>query len=337
MIKEAMLYRSLSREKVECFLCNHRCQIVPPKFGTCGVRQNREGKLYTHVFGEVIAAHVDPIEKKPLYHFLPKTTSFSIATIGCNFRCPYCQNWQISQVSKRRGGSLAGHKLLPKEVVSQAKSHGCQSISYTYTEPTIFYEYAYETSKLAKEEGLANVFVTNGYMTSEALESINPYLDACNVDLKSFREEFYKDFCRAHLEPVLDSIRLMKKLHIWVEITTLIIPGENDGEEELSQIARFIAKLDPDIPWHISRFHPNYEFTDRNATPLDTLRKAFSIGKKEGLRYIYIGNVLGESEDTSCPHCGQVLIQRQGFFVATQKVKDSCCSFCGQPIAGVFK
>ena len=337
MIKEAMLYRSLSGEKVECYLCSHRCQIVPPKFGICGVRQNKEGKLYTHVFGEVIAAHIDPIEKKPLYHFLPKTTSFSIATVGCNFRCPYCQNWQISQVSKRGEGSLAGHKLLPEEVVSQAKSHGCQSISYTYTEPTIFYEYAYETSKLAKEKGLANVFVTNGYMTSEALETINPYLDACNVDLKSFREEFYKEFCRAQLEPVLDSIRLMKKLNIWVEITTLIIPGENDGEEELSQIARFIAELDPDIPWHISRFHPNYEFTDRYATPIDTLRKAFSIGKKEGLRYIYIGNVLGESEDTSCPHCGHVLIQRQGFFVASQKVKDSRCSFCGQPIAGVFR
>ena len=332
-----MLYRSLSGKKVECYLCSHRCQVVPPKFGICGVRQNKEGKLYTHVFGEVIAAHIDPIEKKPLYHFLPKTTSFSIATVGCNFRCPYCQNWQISQVSKRGGGSLGGHKLLPKEVVSQAKSHRCQSISYTYTEPTIFYEYAYETSKLAKEEGLANVFVTNGYMTSEALETINPYLDACNVDLKSFREEFYKEFCQARLEPVLDSIRLIKKLNIWLEITTLIIPGENDGEEELSQIARFIAELDPDIPWHISRFHPNYEFTDRCATPIDTLRKAFSIGKKEGLHYIYIGNVLGESEDTSCPHCGHVLIQRQGFFVASQNVKDSRCSFCGQPIAGVFK
>lgn len=337
MIREAMLYRSLSREKVECNLCNHRCQIAPQKFGICRVRQNKDGKLYTHVFGEVIAAHVDPIEKKPLYHFLPKTTSFSIATVGCNFRCPFCQNWQISQVSKRIEGSLSGHKLLPKEVVSQAKSHRCQSISYTYTEPTIFFEYAYETSKLAKEKGLANVFVTNGYLTSEALETINPYLDACNVDLKSFREKFYKEYCQARLEPVLDSIRLMKKLNIWVEITTLIIPGENDGDEELGQIARFIADLDPDIPWHISRFHPNYEFTERLATPLDTLRKAFSIGKKEGLRYIYVGNVMGESEDTSCPHCGQVLIQRQGFFVATQKVKDSRCSFCGQPIAGVFK
>lgn len=337
MIREAMLYRSLAREKVECNLCNHRCQIAPQKFGICRVRQNKDGKLYTHVFGEVIAAHVDPIEKKPLYHFLPKTTSFSIATVGCNFRCPFCQNWQISQVSRRIEGSVSGHKLLPKEVVSQAKSHRCQSISYTYTEPTIFFEYAYETSKLAKEKGLANVFVTNGYLTSEALETINPYLDACNVDLKSFREKFYKEYCQARLEPVLDSIRLMKKLNIWVEITTLIIPGENDGDEELGQIARFIADLDPDIPWHISRFHPNYEFTDKLATPLDTLRKAFSIGKKEGLRYIYVGNVMGESEDTSCPHCGQVLIQRQGFFVATQKVKDSRCSFCGQPIAGVFK
>jgi len=332
-----MLYRCLPKGRVECCLCSHRCQVVPPKFGTCGVRQNREGKFYTHVFGEVIAAHIDPIEKKPLYHFLPNTTSFSIATIGCNFRCPYCQNWQISQVSKRSGGGLSGHKLLPEEVVSQARSHGCQSISYTYTEPTIFFEYAYETSKLAKKKGLANVFVTNGYMTSEALETINPYLDACNVDLKSFREEFYKEFCQARLEPVLDSIRMMKMLNIWVEITTLIIPGENDGEEELRQIARFIADLDPDIPWHISRFHPNYEFTDRYATPIDTLRKAFTIGKKEGLRYIYVGNVLGESENTSCPHCGQVLIERQGFFVASQKVKDSCCYSCGQPIAGVFK
>ena len=337
MIREAMLYRSLSREKVECNLCNHRCQIAPEKFGICRVRQNKGGKLHTHVFGEVIAAHIDPIEKKPLYHFLPKTTSFSIATVGCNFRCPFCQNWQISQVSKRIEGSVSGHKLLPKEVVSQAKSHRCQSISYTYTEPTIFFEYAYETSKLAKEKGLANVFVTNGYLTSEALETINPYLDACNVDLKSFREKFYKEFCQARLEPVLDSIRLMKKLNIWVEITTLIIPGENDGDEELSQIARFIADLDPEIPWHISRFHPNYEFTEKLATPLDTLRKAFSIGKREGLRYIYVGNVMGESEDTSCPHCGQVLIQRQGFTVATQKVKDSRCSFCSHPIAGVFK
>jgi len=336
MIREAMLYRTLSEEKVHCYLCNHQCQIAPSKFGICGVRQNIDGKLNTHVYGEVIAAHVDPIEKKPLYHFLPKTTSFSIATIGCNFRCPFCQNWQISQATKRGERFISDHKLMPQEVVSQAKSHGCQSISYTYTEPTIFFEYAYDSAKLAKQEGLSNIFVTNGYMTKEALETINPYLDACNVDLKSFREEFYAKVCQGQLQPVLDSIRLMKKLNIWVEVTTLVVPKENDGEEELSQIARFIADVDPDIPWHISRFHPNYKFTDSVATPLDTLRKAFTIGKKEGLHYIYIGNVLEESEDTVCPYCGQVLIRRHGFHVESQRVKDARCPSCGKQIAGVF-
>jgi len=336
MIKEAMLCRALPDGKVHCYLCHHQCQIASSKFGFCGVRQNTEGKLFTHVYGEAIAAHVDPIEKKPLYHFLPGTKSFSIATIGCNFHCPFCQNWQISQASKRKKKSLSGYKLSPKEIISQAKSHGCQSISYTYTEPTIFFEYAYDTSKLASEEGLANVFVTNGYMTSEALETISPYLDACNVDLKSFREGFYKEVCKGHLQPVLDSIRLMKKLNIWVEVTTLVIPDENDSEEELSLIAKFIAEVDPDIPWHISRFHPDYKITNKGATPLDTLRKAFSIGKKQGLRYIYIGNIIGESEDTLCPYCERIIIQRQGFFIGYLKIKDSLCPFCGKPIAGVF-
>jgi pyruvate formate lyase activating enzyme len=188
MIKEAMLYHSQAGDKVSCFLCSHRCQIAPSKIGVCGVKENREGKLYSLVYGEVIAAHVDPIEKKPLYHFLPGTTSLSIATMGCNFRCPYCQNWQISQLSKRKDKDPSGHELLPKEIVAQARDHQCRSISYTYTEPTIFFEYAYDTAKLAKREGLSNIFVTNGYMTPEALKEINPYLDACNVDLKSFRE-----------------------------------------------------------------------------------------------------------------------------------------------------
>ena len=193
MIKEAMLYRDLEKGRVHCYLCNHNCHIADSKFGICGVRQNKEGKLYTHVYGEVIAANVDPIEKKPLYHFLPETASFSIATVGCNFRCGFCQNWQISQASKKQNSDLSGHKLLPEDVVQRAKDHHCQSISYTYTEPTIFFEFAYDTAKLAKREGLFNVFVTNGYMTPEALETIEPYLDACNVDLKSFREDFYKD------------------------------------------------------------------------------------------------------------------------------------------------
>lgn len=336
MIKEAMLYHSLPDHKVSCSLCHHRCKVADSKFGICGVRQNREGKLFTHVYGDVIAAHVDPIEKKPLYHFLPGTTSFSIATIGCNFRCPFCQNWQISQDRKRDKRNESGYRLLPEEVVRQAQSHGCRSISYTYTEPTIFFEYAFDSAKLANKEGLANVFVTNGYMTPEALEVIHPYLDACNVDLKSFREDFYDKFCRARLEPVLDSILLMKKLGIWVEVTTLVIPDQNDDEEELTQIARFIHDLDPDIPWHISRFHPDYQFTEARPTPVETLRKAFQIGRKEGLRYIYVGNVMGVAEDTVCPHCQMVLIPRQGFFIGTIKLHDSACPSCGAPIAGVF-
>jgi len=337
MNKEAMLYSSLEEGKVSCFLCSHRCQIVDSKFGICGVRQNKKGKLYTHVFSEVIAAHVDPIEKKPLHHFLPGTTSFSIATIGCNFRCPFCQNWEISQLSKRKEEGASGYKLSPEGVVAAAKENGCQSISYTYTEPTIFFEYAYETAKLADNEGLGNVFVTNGYMTAEALEAIKPYLHACNVDLKSFREEFYHEMCQAHLEPVLESIRLMRKLGIWVEITTLVVPGENDGDDELKDIARFIAQTDIDIPWHVSRFHPNYKLTDKKATPVETLRRAYAIGKSEGLRYIYVGNVYGESEDTQCPSCGKALIRRQGFFVSDFKLKDSSCPFCGAHVAGVFK
>jgi len=336
VIKEAMLYRPLADGKVSCYLCSHYCQIADSKFGICGVRQNRGGKLYTHVFGEVIAAHVDPIEKKPLYHFLPGSTSFSIATIGCNFRCPFCQNWQISQASKKDEECSSGYKLLPEEVVNQAKAHHCQSISYTYTEPTIFFEYAYETAKLAKKEGIDNIFVTNGYMSPEALQTIRAYLDACNVDLKSFRQDFYKKICRAHLEPVLESIRLMKKLGIWVEVTTLVVPGLNDSQEELRQIARFLSSLDPDIPWHISRFHPDYQYTDSRATPLETLRQAYSIGQKEGLHYIYIGNVLEESEDTICPNCHKILIQRQGYFIGNNRLQDSTCPYCGAHIAGIF-
>lgn len=336
MTKEAMLYKSLDGQKVVCNLCSHRCQIAPSKFGVCSVRENREGKLVTHVYGEVIAAHVDPIEKKPLFHFLPGSTAFSIATIGCNFRCPFCQNWEISQAGKEDKLPRGGFKLLPQEVVREAKARGCQSISYTYTEPTIFFEYAYDTAKLAKQEGLTNNFVTNGFMTPEALETIHPYLDAANVDLKAFREETYKKVCKARLAPVLDSIKLMRKMNIWVEVTTLVVPGMNDSEEEFRDIARFIAEVDLNIPWHISRFHPDYQYTDAKPTPLDSLRKAFATGKKEGLHYIYVGNVLGEGEDTFCPNCQKLLIRRQGFWVEENRIKDSRCPFCQTTIAGVF-
>jgi len=336
MVREAMLWRGLEEGRVECCLCAHRCLIVPAKFGVCSVRENRQGKLITHVYGEVIAAHIDPIEKKPLYHFLPGTTSLSIATVGCNFRCPFCQNWQISQAAKKAKGAGDGQALSPEEIVQAAKERGCRSISYTYTEPTIFFEYAFDTAKLAREAGLANVFVTNGYMTAEALRMIQPYLDAANVDLKAFKDETYKKVCGARLEPVLDSIRLMRTLGIWVEVTTLVVPGMNDGDEELAAIARFIASVNPEIPWHISRFHPDYKYTQTPATPVERLRRAAALAKEAGLKFIYVGNVWGESEATVCPQCGKVLIRRRGFSVEENSASGGRCPSCGSPIAGVF-
>lgn len=332
-----MLFREEEDQKTSCLLCHHHCSIAPSKFGICGVRQNREGKLHTLVYGEVIAAHVDPIEKKPLFHFLPGSMSFSVATIGCNFRCSFCQNWQISQQTKRHGENLPDNSLSPESVVKAALDQGCQSLSFTYTEPTVFYEYAYDTARLAQKSGLKNVFVTNGYMTPEALELIHPFLDGCNVDLKSFREEFYKTMCQARLEPVLESIRLMKRLGIWIEITTLVVPGQNDSKEELAGIAEFISKLSPDIPWHISRFHPDHTYRESEPTPIETLRKARSIGRNNGLRYIYIGNVWGESEDTHCPFCSFPIIRRRGFDIRSIEMNHSRCASCGRTIAGVFE
>ena len=337
MIREAMLYRAEAGGRTVCALCAHRCDIAPNEFGVCGVRENRGGRLMTHVYGEVIAAHVDPIEKKPFFHFLPGTTSFSIATVGCNFRCPFCQNWQISQASKKSDPGLAGDALPPEAVVRIALERKCRSISYTYTEPTIFFEYAADTAKLAHAAGLANNFVTNGFMTAEALETIRPYLDAANVDLKAFREETYKKLCKARLEPVLNPIRLMRRLGIWVEVTTLVVPGMNDGDAELGDIAKFIAGVDADIPWHISRFHPDYRYTQAGPTPVATLRRAYAAGKKEGLRYIYVGNVAGEAETTFCPNCSRPLIERQGFWVKENRLRDGACPHCRTAIAGVFK
>jgi pyruvate formate lyase activating enzyme len=336
-MKEAMLWEVGAEGSVECFLCRHRCRIAEGTFGFCGVRENIDGALYTHAYGELVAANVDPIEKKPLYHFLPGTMSFSVATMGCNFRCGFCQNWRISQVSAADAHNEAGYRMMPEQIVENAVRHQCHSIAYTYTEPTIFFEYAYDTSVLAKEQGLFNIFVTNGYMTAEALEAIAPYLDACNVDLKSFRDEFYRRICKARLDPVLDSIRLMKELGIWLEITTLVVPEENDDMDELRDIARFIASVDQEIPWHISRFIPDYQFSDSQPTPIDLLEKAGAIGKEEGLRYVYVDNVPGMSRDTKCPHCGETLIRRQGVLINEYELSDGRCPYCGGNVAGVFK
>jgi pyruvate formate lyase activating enzyme len=336
MIREAMLAESGEGGRVICCLCAHRCVVAPGKFGTCGVRENRGGTLLTHAYGDIIASHVDPIEKKPLFHFLPGTTSFSIAAAGCNFRCGFCQNWEISQAPRRGRPAGRGRDTAPEDVVRGALAQDCRSISYTYTEPTIFFEYAFDTAKLARAAGLANVFVTNGYMTAEALEAIHPFLDAANVDLKAFKEEAYKTVCGARLEPVLDSIRLMRKLGIWVEVTTLVVPGMNDGEDELRAIARFLAGVDRGIPWHISRFHPDYEYAGARPTPVATLRRALTIGREEGLPYVYVGNVEGEGEDTICPGCGRTLVRRRGFRIEANAIAAGTCPSCGTKIAGKF-
>jgi len=335
-MKEALLYEKLEDKSVHCYLCAHHCRIAQGKFGFCGVRQNIDGVLYTYVYTRQVAMHIDPIEKKPLYHFLPGSLSFSIATPGCNFRCGFCQNWEISQKSFVGASKPEGEETLPEEIVEAALENKCQSISYTYTEPTIFFEYALETARLASSKRLRNIFVTNGYMTEEMLAMAKEYLDAANVDLKFFKDSSYKKHCCGTLEPVLDSIRMMKKMGIWLEITTLVVTGENDSRDELGGIAEFIASVDTDIPWHISRFHPEYKFIDHQPTPQATLKEAQGIGYKAGLKYIYVGNVYGWGSDTNCHNCSKLLIKREGFSVLEYNIKEGKCPFCSTHIPGAF-
>jgi len=335
-MKQAMLYEKLQGNNVHCYLCNHHCNISEGKYGICGVRKNIDGTLYSMVYGEIIAAHIDPIEKKPLYHFLPGSNSFSIATIGCNFRCEFCQNWDISQKRKKNGFKTSIYRFSPEDILKEAKRSKCKSISYTYTEPTIFFEFAYDTSKLAKQEGLYNNFVTNGYMTQQAIQTIKPYLDSCNVDLKFFNDKTYKNICKASLSPVLESIKFMKKLDIWIEITTLIVPGLNDTDEELYNISKFIADLDKDIPWHISKFHPDYKYLNSVSTPVETLERAKKIGKQNGLKYIYIGNLITADNNTYCPECGEILIDRGYMNVNSIYLIDGKCPKCNSIIKGIW-
>jgi pyruvate formate lyase activating enzyme len=334
MLKEALLYKKSVNHSVDCFLCNHYCKISEGNYGVCGVRQNVKGVLYSHVYGEVIAVNIDPIEKKPIFHVSPGSKSFSIATVGCNFHCAFCQNWQISQKKEAERLGIRSREISPEEIVEQAVKNNCKSISYTYTEPTVFFEFAYDISKLAKQRGLYNVFVTNGYMTKDAIEMIHPYLDAVNVDLKFFSDEHYRKVCGAKLEPVLDSIRCMHNLGIWIEVTTLVVPGQNDSEKELKGIAEFLANTGKEIPWHISRFHPDYKMDNLRPTPVSVLEDAYNIGKAAGMRYVYIGNVL-EEEKTLCYNCGNELIARLGFEVVKYNIKDSKCPKCGNKIDGV--
>jgi pyruvate formate lyase activating enzyme len=335
MPKEAMLYDRLEDGKVKCNLCAHRCTISPGKRGICRVRENQDGRLVSLVYEKAVACSVDPIEKKPFFHFLPGTRALSIATVGCNFSCKFCQNYHISDLDVC-GGRITGQVLPCEEVVRLAEAEGCASVSYTYTEPTIFFEYAYDCARLAAERGLKNNFVTNGYMTEEAWRTIEPYLDAANIDLKSMTDEFYRKYSGARLEPVLDSLRLAKSLGIWIEATTLVIPGLNDSDEELGQLAAFLVGLGPEIPWHVSRFHPAHKMLQISPTPTETLRRARKIGLEAGLRYVYIGNVPGEDgENTFCPGCGRVAVGRVGYHTTKVALTGSHCSECGEAIDGV--
>jgi pyruvate formate lyase activating enzyme len=334
-MKEAMFYEKLEEKKVRCFLCNHHCIIKEGKRGICSVRENRDGVLYSLVYGKVISMNVDPIEKKPLFHFLPASTSFSIATVGCNFRCEHCQNYEISQYP-REHEDIAGYEISPEGIVDAAVKNGCKSISYTYTEPTIFFEFAYECAKRAHENGIRNVFVSNGYTSPEATRAIAPYLAGNNIDLKG-NDDFYKKVCGARLDPVKETIRLMKELGVWVEVTTLIIPDYNDSAHDLREIAGFIASVDRAIPWHVTQFYPTYKLTDKSRTPVQTLRRAREIGFEAGLKYVYEGNVPGEGgENTYCPNCKQLLIIRVGFSIQKMRCADGTCFNCGYHLEGVW-
>ena len=335
-MKEAYLYERLENERVRCFLCNHRCLIKSGDKGVCGVRKNRSGTLVSLVYEKVIASHSDPIEKKPLFHFLPGTSSYSIATVGCNFRCLFCQNADISQMPSDHN-QIIGENMTPEKIVKDAVGTRSASISYTYTEPTIYFELAVDTARLAVSEGLKNVFVSNGYMTEQCLQDMYPDLHAANVDLKAFNERFYKEQCGAKLQPVLKTLEIMKKMGIWLEVTTLLIPGLNDSMEELKELAQFIAGLDPNIPWHISRFHPTYRLTNVRATPAEIIRSARDLGYEAGLRYVYTGNLPGdEGEKTFCHDCGELLIDRLGFHVSQNRIKKNHCPDCGAEIPGVW-
>jgi pyruvate formate lyase activating enzyme len=328
-MKEARFYQKLTDDKVRCNLCYHKCIISPGKRGICQARENRQGLLYSLVYGKLIACHVDPIEKKPLFHFFPGSKAYSIATLGCNFHCLHCQNWGISQITHK----IVGKRSTPEDIIQNAVTNRCQSIAYTYSEPTVFFEFAYDIAKVAHKKDLKNLFITNGYISTKALEEISPYLDAANIDLKSMNKEFYRKVCGAKLQPILDNIKLYYELGIWIEVTTLIIPGYNDDPEELKKTAEFIRNIDPTIPWHVTGFHPTYKLNDISSTPVETLRKAVEIGIQAGLEYVYQGN-LCEGENTNCPQCKKLLIERNGFGLMVDKIQKGFCPYCGKKIAG---
>lgn len=321
---------------VQCFLCPRNCTIPNGKYGFCRARKNIDGTLYTMGYGKPCSVAVDPIEKKPFFQFLPETNALSIASAGCSLRCKFCQNWQISQCSPEE---TRNYSLTPEQVVQYAKKYKCPSIAYTYSEPVNFYEYMFDTAKIAKENGVKNVVHTAGYINPEPLEKLCPYLDAVNVDLKGFKESYYKNVCGGSLAPVLNSLKILKKNNVWLEITNLILPGYNDSPEEIKKMCIWIKKnLGEDVPLHFSRFHPTYLMGNLPSTPITTLEKAAEVAKQVGLKYVYIGNVPGNSfENTFCPKCKKIVIRRAGYSILKNNIVNGKCKFCGEKIAGIWE
>ncbi len=323
--------------QLQCMLCPHHCKLSDGEIGICGVRMNKRGVLYSLVYEKAVATHIDPIEKKPLFHVKPGSSSFSVATVGCNFKCKFCQNCDISQMPSQRDELIVGQDYSAKEVVDTAKRHLCKTIAFTYTEPTIYYEYAFEIASLAVEKGMGTVWISNGYINKAPLEKIAPFLTAANIDLKGWDPDFYKSVVGGELKHVLNTLKLLKKLGVWVEVTTLIVPTFVDNEESIIEIARFIRdELGPETPWHISRFHPQYLLRDLPITPLSIMRRAREIGLSEGLRYVYSGNVAGDvGENTYCCHCGELLIERWGFTIIENRLNAGKCPKCSTEIDGI--
>ena len=339
MRKKAYLAKLLSSGAVQCQVCEHFCAINPGEVGKCGVRKSIDGTLFLVVYGEPVAVHVDPIEKKPLFHFMPHHDILSVGTYGCNFRCPFCQNWQMSQVRSIDDQQTArGRQAMPEALVDTCIKNRIPMMAYTYNEPTVFFEYTYDTAKLAHEHGIKNVYVSNGYMSRAALDMIEPYLDGINVDLKAFTDEFYREQCQARLAPVKRNIaHIARETDIWIEVTTLLIPGLNDSDAELQAMTEWLAETDPDMPWHVSAFHPDYEMLDRPPTSLPALTRAYEIGKQAGLHYVYVGNVMDEDRGgTYCPRCGQKQIQRHWYTARELWGEPGTCSQCAETIPGVW-
>ena len=335
-VSPAILGLAEAEDAVRCVACAHRCLIRPGRAGICQVRENLDGTLVTQVYGRAVAANADPIEKKPLFHVYPGSVAFSIATRGCNFHCLNCQNWAISQ-AERDGLVAPSFDLPPASVIAAARLAGARSIAYTYTEPTVFIEYVLDTARLALEAGMANVLVTNGYQTPEALDLLGPLIAAANVDLKSFDDRFYRKVVGARLAPVLETLTGMRDRGIWVEVTTLLIPELNDDPAQLEALARWIAaELGPETPWHVSRFFPTYRLTDLDPTPVSAVENTVAIGRGAGLSHVYSGNVNNGDEDTRCAGCGETLVRRRGFDAkATTALSAGSCRRCGRALAGV--